>query len=57
MEEDQIQRSYAGAKKVDNIIATIDVNNQQIDGSIDPGPPYGPLRPSSRRFGWGSASK
>ena len=26
---------YAGAKKIDNIIATIDVNGKQIDGSTD----------------------
>src|SRR5688572_9051630 len=35
MEEGQVWEAimYAGAKKIDNIIATIDVNNQQIDGS------------------------
>jgi transketolase len=26
---------YASAKKVDNIIATIDLNGKQIDGSTD----------------------
>lgn len=54
MEEGQIWEAvmYAGAKKVDNIIATIDVNNQQIDGSIDQVLPYGPLRPKFEAFGW-----
>jgi transketolase len=43
---------YAGAKKVDNIIATIDVNEQQIDGSVDHVLPYGDLRPKFESFGW-----
>ncbi|MFZ7114361.1 MAG: transketolase [Bacteroidota bacterium] len=43
---------YAGAKKVDNIIATIDVNDQQIDGSVDHVLPYGDLRPKFESFGW-----
>ena len=52
MEEGQIWEAvmYAGAKKVDNIIATIDVNNQQIDGSIDQVLPMVPCAPSSRRL-------
>jgi transketolase len=54
MEEGQIWEAvmYAGAKKVDNLIATIDVNNQQIDGSIDSVMPYGNLRPKFESFGW-----
>lgn len=54
MEEGQIWEAimYAGAKKVDNIIATIDVNNQQIDGSIEKVMPYGNLRPKFESFGW-----
>lgn len=54
MEEGQIWEAimYAGAKKVDNIIATVDVNNQQIDGSIDKVLPYGDLRPKFESFGW-----
>lgn len=54
MEEGQIWEAvmYAGARKVDNIIATIDVNNQQIDGSIDHVLPYGDLRPKLEAFGW-----
>jgi len=43
---------YAGAKKVDNIIATIDVNEQQIDGSVNHVLPYGDLRPKFESFGW-----
>ncbi len=43
---------YAGAKKVDNIIATIDVNEQQIDGSVEHVLPYGDLRPKFESFGW-----
>ena len=54
MEEGQIWEAvmYAGAKKVDNIIVTIDVNNQQIDGSVDKVMPYGNLRPKFESFGW-----
>ncbi len=43
---------YAGAKKVDNIIAKIDVNEQQIDGSVNHVLPYGDLRPKFESFGW-----
>jgi transketolase len=54
MEEGQIWEAvmYAGAKKVDNIIATVDVNHQQIDGSIEKIMPYGDLRPKFESFGW-----
>ena len=54
MEEGQIWEAimYAGAKKVDNIIATIDVNNQQIDGPVDKIMPYGNLHPKFESFGW-----
>jgi transketolase len=54
MEEGQIWEAvmYAGAKKVDNIIVTIDVNGQQIDGSIDHVLPYGDLKPKWESFGW-----
>lgn len=54
MEEGQIWEAvmYAGAKKVDNLIAIIDVNNQQIDGSIESVMPYGDLRPKFESFGW-----
>lgn len=54
MEEGQVWEAimYAGAKKVDNIIATVDVNLQQIDGSIEHVLPYGDLRPKFESFGW-----
>lgn len=54
MEEGQIWEAvmYAGAKKVDNIILTVDVNNQQIDGSVDKVLPYGNLFPKFDSFGW-----
>lgn len=54
MEEGQIWEAamYAGAKKVDNIIVTIDINNQQIDGSIENVMPYGDLKPKWESFGW-----
>lgn len=54
MEEGQVWEAimYAGAKKVDNIIATVDVNHQQIDGSIEDVLPYGDLRPKFESFGW-----
>jgi transketolase len=54
MEEGQVWEAvlYAGAKKVDNIIVTIDVNGQQIDGSIEQVMPYGNLRPKFESFGW-----
>lgn len=54
MEEGQIWEAamYAGAKKVDNIILTIDVNGQQIDGSVEHVLPYGKLRPKFESFGW-----
>jgi transketolase len=54
MEEGQIWEAvmYAGAKKVDNLILTVDVNNQQIDGSVEHVLPYGDLRPKLEAFGW-----
>ncbi|MCX6292130.1 MAG: transketolase [Bacteroidetes bacterium] len=54
MEEGQIWEAamYAGAKKTDNIILTVDVNNQQIDGSVEQVMPYGNLRPKFESFGW-----
>jgi transketolase len=54
MEEGQIWEAvmYAGARKVDNLILTIDVNNQQIDGSVEHVLPYGNLRPKMEAFGW-----
>jgi len=43
---------YAAAKKVDNIIATIDLNGQQIDGSTDTVLPMGSIKEKFEAFGW-----
>ena len=43
---------YAGAKKVDNLIATIDCNGQQIDGTTDEVLSLGDLKAKWEAFGW-----
>lgn len=43
---------YAAANKVDNLISTIDVNGQQIDGSTDNVLPMGNLKAKFEAFGW-----
>ncbi len=43
---------YAAAKKVDNLIATIDLNGQQIDGSTDDVLAMGSLKGKFEAFGW-----
>ena len=43
---------YAAAKGIDNLIATIDYNKQQIDGSTDDVLPLGDLRAKLEAFGW-----
>lgn len=43
---------YAAAKKVDNLIATIDLNGKQIDGSTDEVLPMGSIRAKFEAFGW-----
>lgn len=43
---------YASAKKVDNLIATIDLNGQQIDGATDDVLPMGSLKAKFEAFGW-----
>jgi len=54
MEEGQIWEAvmYAGAKQTDNIIVTVDVNNAQIDGTVESVMPYGDLKPKFESFGW-----
>lgn len=54
MEEGQIWEAimFGGAKKIDNIIVTVDVNGQQIDGSVESVLPYGDLKPKWESFGW-----
>ncbi|QJP34619.1 transketolase [Nonlabens sp. Ci31] len=43
---------YAAANKVDNLISTIDVNGQQIDGSTEQVLALGDLRNKFEAFGW-----
>src|SRR5690606_17816462 len=43
---------YAAANKVDNLIATIDLNGKQIDGATDEVLPMGSLRAKFEAFGW-----
>jgi len=54
LQEGQIWEAvmYASAKKVDNIIATIDVNGRQIDGDTDDVIALGDLRAKFEAFGW-----
>jgi transketolase len=43
---------YAAAKKVDNLIATIDLNGQQIDGATDNVLSLGDVKAKFEAFGW-----
>ena len=43
---------FAPAKKIDNLIATIDYNGKQIDGPVDKVLPLGNLRAKFEAFGW-----
>ncbi|MGS2740128.1 transketolase [Sinomicrobium sp. M5D2P17] len=43
---------YAAAYKVDNYIATVDYNGQQIDGATDDVLPMGDLKAKFEAFGW-----
>ena len=54
LDEGQIWEAamYAAAKKVDNIIATVDYNKQQIDGSTDDVMSLGNLAAKWEAFGW-----
>ncbi len=54
LQEGQIWEAamYAAGKKVDNLIATIDYNLQQIDGATDDVMPLGNLRAKFEAFGW-----
>ncbi len=54
LQEGQIWESvmYAAGKKVDNLIATIDYNQKQIDGSLDEVLPMGNLKAKFEAFGW-----
>tara|TARA_R110002072_G_scaffold72613_15_gene173487 strand:- start:2104 stop:2949 length:846 start_codon:yes stop_codon:yes gene_type:complete len=54
LQEGQIWEAamYASAKKVDNLISTIDVNGKQIDGSTDDVLPMGSIKAKFEAFGW-----
>jgi len=54
LQEGQIWEAalYAGGKGIDNIIATVDYNGQQIDGSTDDVLPMGDLKAKFEAFGW-----
>lgn len=43
---------YAAANKVDNLIAAVDYNGKQIDGSLDDVMPLGDLKAKWDVFGW-----
>ena len=43
---------FAAAKKVDNLIITIDLNGKQIDGSTDDVLPMGNIDQKFKSFGW-----
>lgn len=43
---------YAAGKGVDNLIATVDLNGKQIDGSTDDVLPLGNVEDKFRAFGW-----
>ncbi len=54
LQEGQIWEAaiYGAAKKVDNIIATIDYNGRQIDGNVDDVLSLGDLKGKWQAFGW-----
>jgi len=54
LQEGQIWEAvqFATAHKIDNIISTVDVNGQQIDGATKDVLPTGDLRPKWESFGW-----
>jgi transketolase len=43
---------FASARKIDNLISTIDWNGQQIDGTVDKVMPLGDLKAKWTAFGW-----
>ncbi len=54
LQEGQIWEAamYAAAKKVDNLISTVDVNEKQIDGTTDEVLAMGSLKQKFEAFGW-----
>ena len=43
---------FAAGKKVDNLVATVDLNGKQIDGATDDVLPMGDLKMKFEAFGW-----
>ena len=54
LQEGQIWEAamFAGAKKVDNLISTVDYNHQQIDGTVDQVMDLGNLKDKFESFMW-----
>ena len=54
LQEGQIWEAamYASAKKIDNLISTVDVNAKQIDGSTDEVLAMGSIQAKFEAFGW-----
>ena len=54
LQEGQIWEAamYASAKKIDRLIATIDLNGKQIDGSTDEVLSMGSIKAKFKAFGW-----
>ena len=54
MQEGQIWEAamFAAGNKVDNLISTIDLNGQQIDGQTDSVLPMGDMKAKWHAFGW-----
>ena len=54
LQEGQIWESamFASAKKVDNLISTVDLNGKQIDGATDDVLPMGSIKAKFEAFGW-----
>jgi transketolase len=54
LQEGQIWEAvlYAGAKSIDNLVATVDYNNAQIDGTVDDVLSLGNLKAKFEAFDW-----
>ncbi|HOH99126.1 MAG TPA: transketolase [Bacteroidales bacterium] len=54
IEEGQVWEAamYAGAREIDNLIAIIDLNGQQIDGPVSEVLPQGDVAAKWKSFGW-----
>ncbi len=54
LQEGQIWEAamFAAAKKLDNIVATVDYNNKQIDGSVENVLDFGDIYDKWNTFGW-----